>query len=268
MEQILFEKNNSGFGDFPYISVCSNNLSFISHYHPELEIVYLKEGQITLFSDSQPIPLQEGDICIFMPWEIHSFLTKTFSKTSVIKINPAMFIEKFDFETTRLTDNKIDKNNKNYLTIQTAIEKMCQEYSQKEFGYEYAVRQYKNQLLLTILRNMPFYHADSTKNIDLLNQINHFLEQNYEKKINLSEAAKYCHLSKYYFAHKLKEITGMTFVQYVTVFRLEKVISFFKDPQLNITDIALKCGFGSIRSFNRSFLELYHTTPLKYRKQL
>jgi AraC-like DNA-binding protein len=39
-----------------------------------------------------------------------------------------------------------------------------------------------------------------------------------------------------------------------------------KNSDMNISEIAYDSGFGSIRNFNRAFMEVYNITPTKYRK--
>ncbi len=80
MDYILFEKTSSDKADFPFISIGAKNLSFISHYHKEIEIIYAQSGSITLFSGKREIVLSEGEFAIFMPYEIHGFKIRSDGK--------------------------------------------------------------------------------------------------------------------------------------------------------------------------------------------
>ncbi len=267
MEHILFEKTDPEKAGIPFISTGNRNLSFISHYHKEIEIVYVESGSITVFSGSGKKEVTEGNFCILMPYEIHGFKTIIPNKLCLAKINPETYMEKTEWEKMRIFSPVITPDMETYQNLKTDFVSMIEEYISRKKGYEYAVRLHQNSILLTIYRDTELYKEDATKDIFLLNAVNSFLEENYDKKLELEELAKTCHLSKYYFAHKIKEITGMSFVNYVTAFRLEKAIILLKETDISITDIALKCGFGSLRSFNRCFLSAYKITPLKYRKK-
>ena len=41
-----------------------------------------------------------------------------------------------------------------------------------------------------------------------------------------------------------------------------------RDKKLSFSEIAYASGFGSIRSFNRAFLELYNMTPTEFKSSL
>ena len=266
MEHILFEKTDPAKAGIPFISTGNRNLSFIAHYHKEIEIVYVESGSITVFSGSGEREVTEGNFCILMPYEIHGFKTITPNKLCLAKINPETYMEKSDYEKIHLSSPIITPEMEIYSELKHSFEAMLDEYIKKEPGYEYAIKMHQSSILLSIYRKMHLCNEDASKDISLLNEINSYLEENYDKKIELEELSKACHFSKYYFAHKIKDVTGMSFVNYVTAFRLEKAIMRLKETDISITDIALKCGFGSLRSFNRCFLSAYKTTPLKYRK--
>ena len=76
-----------------------------------------------------------------------------------------------------------------------------------------------------------------------------------------------CCLSRYYFAHTMKQVTGMSFVEYLTVFRLEKACRMFCQPRPNMLQIALSCGFHDQKDFCRAFKRRYAMTPTQYRKK-
>lgn len=267
MDYILFEKTAPDKASFPFISIDNKNLSFISHYHKEIEIIYAQSGSITLFSGKREIVLSEGEFCIFMPYEIHGFRTVVPNTLMLMKINPDTSVEQFDFQNMRLLSNLIKKTDENYTSLKNAFLGIISEHTEKNIGYEYSVNIYKNTILLTAFRNMEWKYRDTEKYIDFLNSVNSFLEENFERNITLSEIARECHLSEYYFSHKFKEFTGMSFIPYLTAFRLGKAIEMLKTGDLKITQIAIMCGFGNLRSFNRSFMSAYKCTPSEYRKK-
>ncbi len=268
MENILFEKEHKPKGSFPYIEFQNENLDFITHYHEEIEIAYIEKGHITAFCGPLKLALSQGDICIFMPGEVHNFITTEKNNVYIIKINPSSYIENIKFDTLRLFSNKLSPDSDSYSIFCNIIKEIYREYSEKKTGYEFAIRSHKNQLLSAILRNLEYKLIDSSKHFNLLNKVNGFLEENFSRKITLEEMADFCHLSKFYFSHILKELTGVSFINYLSLFRIEKSISMMRYSDKNITYIALECGFGNVRSFNRIFKKQLGTTPLMYRKSI
>ena len=61
-------------------------------------------------------------------------------------------------------------------------------------------------------------------------------------------------------------MTGIDFVTYLNMVRVEKAAELLKGTSLKITDIALRCGFDNVRTFNRVFKEVTGTTPSAFSK--
>lgn len=66
---------------------------------------------------------------------------------------------------------------------------------------------------------------------------------------------------------KLKAITGQTPNDFILSIRLKKgALMLRNNPELNITEISDRIGFSSSRYFSKCFKEIYHVSPLSYRK--
>lgn len=266
MADFLFEKEHKPQGSFPYIEFSNKNLTYISHYHEEIEIAYVEHGRISAYAASSEIPLSEGDICIFMPGEIHNFISSEENNIYIFKIRTRTYTEKINFEKIRLSSNKITPHDNCYNDISSIINKIHYEYTTKEKGYEFSIRALKNNLISYILRNLDYKIIDTHQNIHLLNNVNAYLEENFTEKITLEVISEICHMSKYYFSHTFKKLTGMSFMAYLTLFRIEKATVLLQLTGKSMSDIAYESGFGNVRSFNRSFKETLNLTPIQYRR--
>lgn len=266
MSGVVYETENRSIGGFPSVNLDSKNLTFVSHYHEELEIICVRSGTTSAYSGLREIALKKGDICIFMPGEVHSFKSIADNSLDIIKINPQTYVESIDFGKIRLSYNRIDCNDCYYNMLLCDIDNICDEYSKKATGYEFAVRSHINNIIKIIIRNMNYEIDDKSKSLELMNLINRYLEEKYAEKVTLEDASNACHFSKYYFAHKIKELTGMTFVQYLSVYRTERAAELLRTTKRSVTDIAQNCGFNNLRSFNRTFKTVYNITPLAYRR--
>lgn len=66
---------------------------------------------------------------------------------------------------------------------------------------------------------------------------------------------------------KLKAVTGQTPNDFILTIRLKKgAILLRNNPELNITEISDKVGFSSSRYFSKCFKDVYHVSPMSYRK--
>ena len=265
MSDVYFEEINKASRDFPYIDLCSVNINYISHFHEEIELAFVSSGETKITVDGRETLLIADDIFIIMPGEIHSFHSLSANKLYIIK-----FYAPPEFSLMRI-NGLIRSCDEYYGVFRNIVEAIAGEVSEKNAGYEYAVNLQANRLMLEIIRTLNASKISNDerkelkKKIEFLNQINDYLEMHYSEKILLDEIAVHCHYSKYYFAHMIKKITSASFINYLTIFRLEKSKELLYSGK-SITQISFDCGFNNLRSFNRCFKKHYHMTPLEYKR--
>ena len=86
--------------------------------------------------------------------------------------------------------------------------------------------------------------------------------------ISSRRVADELHLSRFYFCTLFKKRTGLTFTEYLTRVRIERVKELLVNPNLRISEIAFQTGFQSLTHFNRVFLKLTGQSPTEYRARL
>ena len=262
MSNIFFENVHEALPFHPYISPDSRNFNYIPHYHAEFEIVRVLSGSISITKNGVRHILSAEDFLLIFPYEIHDFSSECVNRVHVVKLYVP---EYFRYSCKRCV---ISPSSPLHAEIKSIFKHISEEFSKKENGYEFAINMYLSKCLTLIVRNLDLqYISDDSKNMDklaLLNSVNDYLELHYNEKISLDDIASYCGYSKYYFAHIFKQITSVSFVEFMTVFRLKKSKELLKISGKKVTDIAFECGFHSLRSFNRSFKKYYSTTPGQY----
>ena len=79
--------------------------------------------------------------------------------------------------------------------------------------------------------------------------------------ITFDEACRFMALEPAYFSRYFRRNTGMSFSRYLTFTKVDNAVRLLQKGELSVTEIALFCGFDSIRTFNRNFKELTGYTP-------
>ena len=82
---------------------------------------------------------------------------------------------------------------------------------------------------------------------------------------DLNSLALVARLSPYHFLRTFEEVTGTTPHQYLLRVRLRRAAIFLRSEPTRISDIALRCGFGDISNFNRTFRAEFGVNPRTYR---
>ncbi|NOZ26270.1 MAG: response regulator transcription factor [Nitrospirae bacterium] len=95
-----------------------------------------------------------------------------------------------------------------------------------------------------------------------------YINQNYTKRIKLSEIAKEAGMSISCFERTFKRETGITFTTYVNRLRISTAIKMLRRKGLSMSEIAFACGFTNQFHFTRTFKKIMNVSPMTYRKSL
>lgn len=273
MESVFFEKIHNAASDFPYVDYNMQDINYFAHVHDEVEIVYITEGKTHITCDDSCFLAKKGDICIFMPTEIHSFFSSDKNSMYIIKLHCNNSKEKLDFSHYRLKNNPIEENEELNHILLKQIKNLVSEIKERKTGYAFMANSISQQILSTLIRCGRLVKINSEfekKQIyyaNLLRSVNEYIEVHYKEHICLNDICTHCNISTYYFAHIFKTATQSTFYNYLTAYRLNKALELLLHSDKKIIDIAQECGFSNTRSFNRSFKSFFSKTPSEYIKE-
>ena len=84
--------------------------------------------------------------------------------------------------------------------------------------------------------------------------------------LDRKELAKALLVSERILANSIREKNGQTVLEYITMFRLENARRLLAlEESVTVKEIAEQCGFGTLRTFQRSFRDKYGMPPSQYR---
>ncbi|WP_058952759.1 helix-turn-helix domain-containing protein [Clostridium tyrobutyricum] len=145
-------------------------------------------------------------------------------------------------------------------------------YTSRQIGFEIAIKSYLYKLIVILLRNY-IEEILTEKQFNLrINTLNRFkdvlsyIHNNFNKKITLDELSKITHFSKEHFCRKFKQITGSSTIEYINNLRIQRATLLLEKTDLNITEIALACGFEDINYFSRIYKKSKNMSPVNFRK--
>lgn len=121
----------------------------------------------------------------------------------------------------------------------------------------------------TVLTFMERFHKELMKEFEEneLADAFFYVEKHMTERISLEEAAAVSKMSIPTFSKKIKERTGMTFVEYVNERRVAKAKELLKNRSLSLWDIADATGFSNTNYLLRVFKKQTGMTIGEYRKQ-
>lgn len=233
------------------------NLHNISRWHMEHELIACREGSAQVMLDDTMFNITQQQ-CIFC----HSGCVHYISASPDSLLLVCLFNEKmYDPITSPFTlENPVFEDRYGILP---KLSEIRHELQNQPIFFECRTEAMIGEILVDVFRGEPLRKAQwqfsdvITRYKQLLNHI----DLEYEH-ITYRNAVQFMNMSDAYFSRYFKRQAGMTFSQYLNVVRIEKAVQLLDSaPTMKITDVMLRCGFNTIRSFNRVFREVTGFTP-------
>ena len=233
------------------------NLHNISHWHMEHELIACREGSAQVMLDDTMFNITQQQ-CIFC----HSGCVHYISASPDSLLLVCLFNEKmYDPITSPFTlENPVFEDRYGILP---KLSEIRHELQNQPIFFECRTEAMIGEILVDVFRGEPLRKAQwqfsdvITRYKQLLNHI----DLEYEH-ITYRNAVQFMNMSDAYFSRYFKRQAGMTISQYLNVVRIEKAVQLLDSaPTMKITDVMLRCGFNTIRSFNRVFREVTGFTP-------
>lgn len=100
-----------------------------------------------------------------------------------------------------------------------------------------------------------------------LDQIFHYIDENLDQELKVALLAERAELSSPHFCRIFKKSTGLSPHRYILLQRINKAKKLLESSTINLSDIALQCGFYDQSHFNLQFRNFTGMTPKAYRDE-
>jgi AraC-like DNA-binding protein len=267
--------------DIPITAVRFHNMNFLAHWHAEMELVLVLDGQITLGYNSGQSVLETGDMAMFSSDNIHFYDSKNDESTVLILVfRPDMIESVVDFAENASCSNiivqkaAVENGGASDLTLiemRSCFESIYDELNGRKPEYKLLI---KARLIELIGLFRRFRRKDTEtgantalvdSNTKIIQKAIRYIGENYSHDISLEDISNYMNISTFYFSRIFSKSTGMTFKNYLNSYRIEKAQKMIVSTSQQIVDIAYECGFSSVRTFNRVFRTVRGITPSSLR---
>ncbi|HZX58756.1 MAG TPA: AraC family transcriptional regulator [Mucilaginibacter sp.] len=117
-----------------------------------------------------------------------------------------------------------------------------------------------------LLSTPGFFNEKFSYKSRRIERVFEYLSSNYEKNVKLEQAANIANMPPASFSRFFKKMTGKTYIDSLNEIRLGHASRMLADTDLNIANIAYKCGFNNISNFNRTFKRKKLCIPREFRE--
>lgn len=221
--------------------------NYPAHIHSYFEILIGFEKDVSIIVENREYSVMKGQAVIVFPYQPHGFIKKGEGYGYLCTFDAGL-INSFS---SRYHDYKPCGN---LITLDydpTKIKTESNSYAVKAFLYSICDR------IVSELKFIDVFHRD----LSLLKKIFTLTEQNYtDETFSLQTLAKLLGYDYGYVSKSFIRQTGIRYNDYLNYTRISHAAQLL-NSSLNISEVALTCGYNSIRSFNRNFKTIYGVSP-------
>ena len=248
------------------------------HWHKEIEIVVLYEGNVSLETAKESIILKKGDGVFINSEELHYFkklgdekcvlISYVFDKSLVIGDKGSIIERKY---IEPLVQNKTLSLFKISEKLSRKLEEVFFEYEDKKFGVEINIRNILSSVLLEIIieNREKLIEKKTYKNLDSqrIKGMLDFIQKNYSNELTLKEIGEAVFIGERETLRCFARTIGISPIEYLKKYRVKVAANLLTTTDLPVTEICIQCGFNSPSYFSKSFQRVFNVTPREYRKK-
>lgn len=123
----------------------------------------------------------------------------------------------------------------------------------------------KNDISATSLRELERIRREMEYYSAFVQEAIRFIDSHLEQELSLTVICERLSLSHSYFSKKFKQETGIGYVSYVTMAKMEQAGKMMEDPRNKANDIAKKLGYYDYSYFFQTFRRYFGCSPRQFK---
>lgn len=248
--------------------------------HNFCELVFVDKGALTVISENYTGKMQDGQLIIHSPNEIHSLKCSETVAPNVIIIGfecSSSELEILSKKPVTLTnDHKkmLAEILKEGMTVYEPPFDMPNTFNMKKrksyhFGADQMFKLKLESFLITLIRDFVI-NETIMKNENSVSgkiaDVHKYITEHYTEKILLDNLCFLFGTNKTTLLKSFKQEYGLTIFNYINQLKLKEAKTLLRENELSVTQISEKLGFNSIHYFCRFFKKLTGQAPKSYIK--
>ena len=271
-EIVNYDKNNPA--KIMYLNLSSDTHKTELHWHREPELIYVVEGAAECPHNGDTEIVNEGDFIFFNSEDVH--LVRPVSGTTV-----KLVCIQLSFEYMRVFCKPIDSiifDMENKPEAKPALIEVLQQLAEVDIDNDdYASLMqisYISRIYYILMKYCICFRRSTNTMIIPRRDFSYaktaiaYINENFKREIPLDEISSIVNLSPSYFSKYFKNVTQVSFSEYLANLRLENAIQDMLTRNSTVSAAALENGFANVKSFITQCKKVYNCTPAQYKKRL
>lgn len=249
------------------------------HWHTAVEIIMPLDNKYTVVVNESTYILAPDDIIILPSGELHQLFAPTVGKRIIFQFDYSLLNHLHGFDSTFHMYHPClvvttDKHKDIHSNLKALLLNITKEYFSTNLLKEAALYSMLIQFYVTLGRGCMtgescFPNTKSQKQheyIDKFMNVCNYMNEHCTEELSAEALASLAGFSKFHFARLFKQFTGMTYYNYLNKRRIMYAERLLIDPNLSVTEVAMRSGFVSLATFNRLFRAYKKCTPTEYKR--
>lgn len=258
--------------------------SFAEHWHSEIEITLVTDGEMLYSVNHQTIFLQRGDLIFCNSGALHSgrsyrrgkceYISVTFDSKLIYGFENSAVYEKYvapilkDISSGYL---HFQKTNETTGELERIVRELTFLIDEKKELYEMEMLHRLQRIWKIIYKNHPKKSLKiDAKSRDLvrLRSLIAYIEMNYAERITLSDLANHIQMCESECCRLFKRIMKQTIFEYLNMYRIKKAAILLQETTSTIGKISERTGFYDANQFSKIFKREMGSSPSDFRKKI
>ncbi len=229
------------------------NLTNVLHWHLECEIIRVVEGEVRIQIGNHSFIAHTNDCFFCTGEELHYIMGASNSCVDIVIFDKSIaedITNHYALLSPKLPD---------LIQIQDFFNQIQNIHAGKRPFYKEALENKARGFIIDIFNNCDITTQNNKLHVykNLIDKINDEFAF-----ITFEDAVNYSGYSSAHFSRMFKKLSGMTFSEYLNIIKVENAILLMqKNDNSTMTAISLKCGFSTVRNYNRVFKEVTGYSP-------
>jgi len=236
-----------------------NNVTGKFHFHSQLEIFFVDEGEVNVFINDKTKRLSEGEMSVTLSYDAHLYKSYGDSRSSLLII-PQYMCGDFIAE---IKNKRIENP---FVTDKKAVAeiKECYDKIKLHFDNKLRVEGYIYVIFGILMEHISLKTGFETSDARLGSKLLIYINENYKNNISLSSVSASLGYNPSYISRYFKETFNIGINQYINIMRLKNAVLLMRDGKNSVTYCALESGFNSMSTFYRAFYDEFGCTPKEF----
>lgn len=248
------------------------------HWHPAVEIIMPLENIYTAVVIGEKHILNPRDILVIPPGELHELYAPESGRRMILQFDSAILYQLDGFSSSMsLLGSSIviraEQHKELHASLEALLLQIMNEYFSDALLKEAAAFSLLIQFFVQLGRNYVsgenrFPHTRTGKQhkyVDMFLEICTYVNEHCTEDISIEHVAARAGFSKFHFIRLFKQFTGSSYYAYLNKRKIMNAEKLLMEPDLSITEVAMRSGFVSLSTFNRVFKSYKKCTPTQFK---